>query len=293
LQIRPYTPADLDALAALDASVVGWWHERLPTRHLIAEEFGRVVGHLQVANVGSENARRRGECSLILRVADDAWAASAPNLLLVEALTFGRSQQATRLVASFTSLQRNLGDFLRTNGFEPFERYHPISLDVQAFDPSRFSNVRQRCEEAGIRFRTYKDLGDSPAHRRLLYDLECAVREDQPFRDVGDFTPPAYDIWEAELAGSRWDTIFLAVAEGRWLGLVHGLDWPFTGVHPTARGRGIATALKVWAISFAKAEGFARVDTESHEDNTAMRAVNRKLGFVGDVVETNCRRLIT
>jgi GNAT superfamily N-acetyltransferase len=71
----------------------------------------------------------------------------------------------------------------------------------------------------------------------------------------------------------------LAPVTGEFLGTVTGLRWYYTGTHPDWRGRGIATALKVRCLQEAKRRGLGRMETENHEDNAAMLAINRKLGF--------------
>lgn len=53
----------------------------------------------------------------------------------------------------------------------------------------------------------------------------------------------------------------------------------FTGTVQTHRGRGLATAAKRRALWTAAARGVTRVTTSNAEENEAMRAINRKLGF--------------
>jgi GNAT superfamily N-acetyltransferase len=53
----------------------------------------------------------------------------------------------------------------------------------------------------------------------------------------------------------------------------------FTGTMPEHRGKGLATAAKVDALRKAAARGVTRVTTSNAEENTAMRAINRRLGF--------------
>jgi RimJ/RimL family protein N-acetyltransferase len=53
-----------------------------------------------------------------------------------------------------------------------------------------------------------------------------------------------------------------------------------TGVRREWRRRGIALALKVRSLEFAKAQGFRRVVTENETNNRGMIAINDRLGFV-------------
>ena len=52
-----------------------------------------------------------------------------------------------------------------------------------------------------------------------------------------------------------------------------------TATLPEHRGRGLATAAKCRALQVTAAKGVTRITTSNAEENAAMRAINRKLGF--------------
>jgi RimJ/RimL family protein N-acetyltransferase len=53
----------------------------------------------------------------------------------------------------------------------------------------------------------------------------------------------------------------------------------FTGTARASRGLGLATAAKRYALRAAAERGVTRVTTSNAEQNTAMRTINRRLGF--------------
>lgn len=57
----------------------------------------------------------------------------------------------------------------------------------------------------------------------------------------------------------------------------------FTGVAPSSRGRGLATALKTRHILLLREEGVTEVVTQNMEHNEPILAANRRLGFVPSI----------
>ena len=90
-------------------------------------------------------------------------------------------------------------------------------------------------------------------------------------------------------AGDRPEATFVAVADGHVVGYAKlsisagatDVAWhDLTGVLRSWRGRGIAGALKRAEIAWAKANGFARLQTANEERNEPIRRLNERHGHV-------------
>ncbi len=293
---RAYREEDRAVAGALGTPVIDWWHAKGEgaSLHLVAvrEDTGEIAGHLQAVDQGfPEPSRRPGQCHFALEVATDHRHRGVGGTLYQAAEMFARRRGARLLYTAFhETVEAPATSFLTKRGFEPLERFYPSVLDLTAFDPVRFAQAVERVQAQGIRLTTYADRGDSVENRRRLHGLEQLAHSTQPFREVEPYLPEAFEKWEAGFAKRDTTSIFLAIAAsgGEWVGVVTGLEWYFTGVHPSWRGRGIATALKVLCITEAKQRGLVQMETENHEDNLAMLAINRKLGFAFTTPEVAC-----
>ena len=120
-----------------------------------------------------------------------------------------------------------------------------------------------------------------------LYEATCIAALDEPTPVRSDDI--RYEEWLTEyedpdldrgssavvvdIAGDRVASFaYMSVAGER---AQHG----FTGTLPAYRGRGFATAAKRYALRAVAAKGVTRVTTSNAEENAAMRAINRRLGF--------------
>ncbi len=177
--------------------------------------------------------------------------------------------------------------FLQRRGFEERRRTWESVLDLDRFDPSRFPQALE--EKEGLEITTLAAVGRTPEAERRLYEMHAELLEDVP--RIGEYTPVPFDLfreWNLESPGHLPEGYFLAKAGETFVGecvlarmeaveggLTHGL----TGVRRAYRGQGLATALKVRALAWAKEAGFATVRTWNDSLNEPMLAINVKLGF--------------
>jgi GNAT superfamily N-acetyltransferase len=132
----------------------------------------------------------------------------------------------------------------------------------------------------------FRCVGMSSLQPEAVYDAVTAAALDEPTpvpndnirldEFVSDWNDPDLDL-DASTAVLAEDGRVAAFAFIMIVGdqARHG----FTGTQPEHRGRGLATAAKRSVLQAAAARGVKRVTTSNAEENAAMRAINRKLGF--------------
>ncbi len=178
--------------------------------------------------------------------------------------------------------------FVEKRGFRVAQRNQFSQLDVASFDEAPFQGVLERVDASDVRVRSFAELmREDPEALRKAYEAGWEFLQDVPFPEPLQKMP--FEQYTAEVEGP-WgmpESWFIAVDGGRYVGITQLWRTPaqpkrlrtgLTGVARTHRRRGIATALKVRAISRAKEQGFELIRTDN-EENNPMYLLNVRLGF--------------
>lgn len=168
--------------------------------------------------------------------------------------------------------------FLERRGFAETMRMHRLVLHVAEADLTPFSGIEAQLAARGIVITTLHDeQAGEPALWEKLCDLYNDASHGWPDPDPGGPTE-SLSVDEFRDLINRWDIVpekfFLAKQGDEYLGFTGGAG---TGVRPACRNQGIATAIKVRAIAYARDLGGETIHTSS--GNPAMLRVNEKLGF--------------
>jgi len=163
-------------------------------------------------------------------------------------------------------------------------------LDVRTVDPARFQANPEKALRQGIDFTNLAiERQEDQDSLRKLHELVQLISADMP--SPAPFTPISFEQWKAfELKNPSLlpDGYMIAKDGSKYVGLStvwrldqepRGLVQGNTGVRREYRGRGIAVALKLKVIDFAKRNGYEKVKTWNASNNAPMLAVNTKLGF--------------
>ena len=205
------------------------------------------------------------------------------DLVMAKGITVSCRQYASEI---------ELVEQLESRGFEEVSRVFDLRLNVATADISSFLPVLEQVEEQGFTITTFAVERDAdPRCVEKLYELTTLLSLDDPARS--QLAPPAYNAREAllwlEMAYVLPHARFIAKRGDEYVGVSDvslfeavpgGLTQGFTGVKREYRRLGLATALKVHEIIYAQSCGYQIIQSFNKPEQTAIRALNEKLGFV-------------
>ncbi len=196
------------------------------------------------------------------------------------------------LIRSETRENQERGQrFLADRGFTVEMRELESAMDMDSFDASDYQHDLERSVKEGIVIKNYTQLktetNDLDALHHQLSDLHWAIDQDIPTMDENVRSP--FEEWMKRFEHPQFlpGGHIYALDGDRLVGgsilwgrpLDKDLNTGMTGVIRDYRKKGIATALKVHALTFAREYGAKWVRTSNEENNNGMLGINRRLGF--------------
>jgi mycothiol synthase len=291
---RPRTP---EAWAEADRNR----NPRLKYRRLVAEKGGAVVGF---GSYGQSTLGYHPQRFYVNVEVNADHQRQGVGAALYDQLMAGLQSFDPRVLRAdaFTNLPRGFS-FLQKRGFYEAFRETPVHLVIPTFDLSPYSDLEPGLLGKGIAVKTLRELESDPDRDRKTYDLYWDVTEDVPQEDTR-IERQAFDEWQ------KWtlrdptllqDAYFIAVRGDEYVGLSEWgkdpggdvLQGGLLGVRQSHRGQGIALAMQLRAIAYAKTYGYPVLKTCTAVQNTPMQALFNKLGFARDPEWLQCQKDIS
>jgi GNAT superfamily N-acetyltransferase len=299
--VRPFRPEDYEAVAAVSNAVFpeyaqtaeDWRHEdehddpKCLRGRVVAEHEGAVVGVAGFNQWANRfHPRKFGVYASLLPEHRGRGLGEALHQAVLAALA---PHQPISLTAEAREDMTEAVRFLVKHGYEEKMRSWESRLALPTFDPEPFRAGAQRAYDGGIVIRTLPELAADPARDRKMYDLAWELQLDVPATEPP--TPIDFEYYVRERLNHPdfiQEGCFVALDGEDFVGYTNfwrtstgpELYTGLTGVRRAYRRRGIALALKLRALEWAKASGAPQVKTWNEQNNRGMLSINEALGFV-------------
>ena len=279
-----------------DAEEWRMWERMAPDESMyritVEDEAGRLVGLANIS-AGGITPHPDGAQSAGVSVARGDRGKGIGSALLETIEEKARRREAPRLLAGASAAHPDALAWAAKRGFREIGRRIQSYVELGTFDPSPFAARLDEVRRSGITLRTIaealegRDSSGRDEFARALYEAESPMWEDIPYATP---TPHwSYERFQQLMfdSGQLLEDASIVARDGeRIVGLTttakrqaqDGSTW-LTGTVREYRSRGLATAMKVEALTRAKAKGLRALLTTNDEPNKAMRGINAKLGY--------------
>lgn len=273
-QIRAWDDRDADSRDA----------DGVIRRRAVADLDGQVVAYSLVYR---EPFDPPGSFYLWVTVADGRRGQGVGGFVYEEALAFARSHGATALRSEVQEAAPDALAWATRRGFTIERHTYESTLDLASFDETPFAGLLDRVAGAGIRLFSLAEGGNTPELRRQLYEANYRGVLDDPgytgraWLSYAQFSHFFTERWfqpEGQFLAADGDAVIGLSAitcnaeTGEATQMITAVDAPY-------RGQGIAQALKLRAVLYARSRGARLIRTNNDSANAPMLAINRKLGF--------------
>jgi len=303
LELRPATIDDADKVADLemaltpddarDPQLLRFSWTAAPAREvstrMLAERDGSAIAYLYAGHMRWEEIRKRfGSMRFLLH--PDSWTEAQYEQLVETGEAWVRGEGGEIGVVRVRANLENDIRMLERRGYREVRRGRQWELNLVAHRARLLAGAdesRRRMRKEGVRLVTL-DRDTDPDRLTKLYELSTIGDRDVP--TTVPMHVKSYDEWHHrwfDNPGTRSDRVWIAREGDAIVGLsaieyppTRGAPWTaFTTTARSARGRGIARALKYETIAQAIELGVERIRTQNDGENAPILHINAQMGY--------------
>ena len=258
-------------------------------KRFIAEEVGVPVGVGAFAEQGTYNGKPQFSINIAVR---EAFRGKGIGTALYDAV-FNELKDKTGAVIradGFTLYPRGM-KFLEKQGFKEVWRETPVELDVSFCDLSGLNGLLSKLAGQGIAIRSLAELNDDPDRNRKLFEAYTKMSPQVPSEEGYIWETPDFDEWmeyQINDPSTLLESYFVAVYDNRYIGLkevgmlpgTNAIQCGLMAVLPEYQHKGIAKAMQLKTIDYARKIGCPVLKSCTATCNTPMQQLYEKLGYV-------------
>ena len=229
---------------------------------------------------------------VLVLLADSRWVRSGAGDLLLDRLAEDlRESKAITVSCRLNASETELITLLKQRDFNETARIIDLRLNLTTADVSNLASLEESLLQQGIAIATLaEERVNDPNCVEKLHELNRSLAQDDPAKSP--LTPPRYNAREAlmwlEMPYVLPDAYFIAKRGDDYIGVSDvslyeampgGLTQGFTGVKREYRRKGLATALVLSGIRYARANDYQIIQSLNRPEQIASRALQKKLGF--------------
>lgn len=265
------------------------WRSDDPRAKFVVEADGEVIGF---AHSRRREPMTRGMFFLTLYVDRERTRLGAGRLLAQAGEAFAQNHGAVSLTAFVPEDDPRGRGFAESRGYALARHLFESTMDVDTTSDAEIeAETAAVAAASGVRYTTLAALGQTTETEDLVYEIGTECDLDEP--GTQEYGPVSREDYQRLLFSAPWfrpEGVIVALDGDHWAGIhvlgpladseVADFTVDFTGVRRPYRGKGLARALKLLGVKYARSQGGTRLITHNDSTNAAMLAVNRRLGYV-------------
>lgn len=282
---RAATPDYVQSVADLQVAEQKFAADRGYARFVATTADGQIIGTAYY--IRAEPGAQPRHFALWLYVPAQHQGSGVGKALYARLLTALAPFQPIRLATGVRSDLPRAVRFFLDRGFTITQRECETHLDLTAFAPTRFQADWQRVAAQGIVIQTLAELAADPQRDERLYRLhQQRILMGMEAGELPPFLEWQQSFWQtprllpAGFCVAIDGDAYVGQSNALASGVATELEYGYTGVLPAYRNRGIARAMKLHVLRWAKTAGYTVARSFSDSDNQPMLRVNQYLGGV-------------